>query len=85
MPLPRRRPENRPVPWNELRRQATTVFLWLQAGWKALDERERDEVRRLLRKSRGRPRNLSRDEARKLGRLAGKAAKAARAAAPRRR
>jgi hypothetical protein len=78
MPLPRRRPENRPVPWNELRRQATTVFLWLQSGWMALDEREREEVRTLLRKSRGRPRNLTREEARSLGRLAGKAAQGAR-------
>ena len=85
MPLPRRRPETRPVPWTELRRQATTVFVWLQAGWMALDEREREEVRRLVRKSRGRPRNLSRDEARSLGRIAGKAATAARAAAPHRR
>jgi hypothetical protein len=78
MPLPRRAPERRPVPWTELRRQASTVFQWLQAGWMALDAAEREEVRRLLRKSRGRPRNLSRDEARSLGRLAGKAATAAR-------
>jgi hypothetical protein len=78
MPLPRRRPENRPIPWGELRRQATSVFLMLQAGWTALEEHERDEVRRLVRKSKGRPRNLSRDEARSLGRLAGKAATAAR-------
>jgi hypothetical protein len=85
MPLPRRRPESRPVPWNELRRHASAVFLMLQAGWMALDEREREEVRRLLGKSRGRPRNLTRDEARSLGRLAGKAATAARSAAPRRR
>ena len=78
MPLPRRRPDARPVPWTELRRHATTVFLWLQAGWMALDEREREEARRLVRKARGRPHNLSRDEARSLGRLAGKAAQAAR-------
>jgi hypothetical protein len=78
MPLPRRPPERRPVPWTELRRQATSVFMWLQAGWQALDEREREEVRRLLRKSKGRPRNLTRDEARSLGRIAGKAASGAR-------
>ena len=84
MPLPRRASERPPVPWTELRRQASTVFEWLQAGWTALDEGEREEVRRLVRKSRGRPRNLTRDEARSLGRLAGKAANAARAAAPRR-
>jgi hypothetical protein len=79
MPLPRRAPENRPIPWNDLRRHATSVFLMLQAGWMALDEGEREEVRRLVRKSRGRPKHLSRDEARSLGRLAGKAAQGARA------
>jgi hypothetical protein len=77
MPLPRRRPENRPIPWNELRRQATTVFLSLQAGWMALDERERNEVRKLVGKSRGRPRNLTQAEARELGGMAGRAASAA--------
>jgi hypothetical protein len=70
------------VPWRELRRRATVVFLWLQAGWGALSEAEREEVRRLVSKSRGRPGNLSRDEARRLG---GIAAKAAGAAARRRR
>ena len=54
----------------------------LQAGWGALDERERAEVARLVRKSRGRPRNLTRDEARELGRLAGRAAAAAQRATP---
>jgi hypothetical protein len=89
MPTPRQRrlsPDSRrPIPWTELRRHATSVFLMLQAGWAALEDGERDEVRRLMKKSRGRPRNLTRDEARKLGRLAGKAATAARSAAPRRR
>lgn len=86
MPLPRRQlpAGRRPIPWNELRRHATTAFFMLQAGWTALEESEREEVRRLVGKSRGRPRNLSRDEARKLGRLAGKAASAARAHVPRR-
>jgi alkylhydroperoxidase family enzyme len=65
------------VPWRELRRRATVVFLWLQAGWGALAEAEREEVRRLVSKSRGRPRNLSRDEAQRLGRIAAKAAGAA--------
>jgi hypothetical protein len=80
MPAPRRElpAGRRPIPWTDLRRHAGTVFQWLQAGWNSLDEREREEVRRLVRKSKGRPRNLSRDEARKLGRLAGKAANAAR-------
>jgi hypothetical protein len=49
----------------------------LQAGWIALDERERARVSELLRKSRGRPRNLSKAEARELGRMAGRAASAA--------
>jgi hypothetical protein len=52
----------------------------LQAGWGALDERERARVSELVRKSRGRPRNLSKDEARELGGLAGRAASAARRA-----
>jgi len=65
------------VPWRELRRRATVVYLWLQAGWGALSAEEREEVRRLVGKSRGRPRNLNRDEARRLGRIAAKAAGAA--------
>jgi len=78
-PLPQLRKD---VPWRELRRRATVVFLWLQAGWTTLSEAEREEARRLVVRSRGRPRNLSRDEARRLGRLA---AKAATGAAARRR
>jgi hypothetical protein len=53
------------------------MFLWLQAGWTALSDAERAEVRRLIAQSRGRPRNLTRDEVRRLGRLAAKAANAA--------
>jgi hypothetical protein len=49
----------------------------LQAGWVALDEHDRARVSELVRKSRGRPRNLSKDEARELGGLAGRAAAAA--------
>jgi hypothetical protein len=77
MPTPRRLPAPRNVPWAELRRGATTVFLMLQAGWDELTADERAEVRRLVTKSRGRPRNLTKDEARKLGRMAGRAARAA--------
>jgi hypothetical protein len=79
MPVPKRRlPEQvRNVPWNEFRRRATVVYLWLQAGWTALSEAEREEVQRLVTKSRGRPGNLTRPEARHLGRLAAKAARAA--------
>jgi hypothetical protein len=53
------------------------LFLMLRAGWTALEPAERDEARRLVTKSRGRPRNLSRTEARRLGALAGRAARAA--------
>jgi hypothetical protein len=67
----------RDVPWGEFRRRATVVFLWLQAGWTALSEAEREEARRLVTKSRGRPRNLSKEEARRLGNLAAKAGRAA--------
>jgi hypothetical protein len=70
------------VPWTELRRRATVVFLWLRQGWTALTPAEREEAWRLVKKSGGNPRRLSRDEARRLGQLAGKAA--TRAAAGRR-
>jgi hypothetical protein len=73
----RQLPAARNVPWKELRRGATTVFLMLQAGWEELSAAERAEVRRLVSKSRGRPRNLTGDEARRLGRLAGRSARAA--------
>jgi hypothetical protein len=77
MPQPSRVPSTREIPWAELRRRAAIVYAWLQAGWNELSTDERAEVTQLLRKSRGRPRNLSRDEARRLGRLAGRAASAA--------
>ena len=78
MAQPKRRlPQIRDVPWDEFRSRATVVFLWLQAGWTALSAAERAEVRRLVTKSHGRPRNLTRREARRLGRLAAKAASAA--------
>jgi hypothetical protein len=85
MPLPRRPslPSRKDLPWTELRRRATVVFLWLQQGWTALTPAEREEVRRLLKKSGGNPRKLTRAEARTLGQLAGKAA--SRAAAGRQR
>jgi hypothetical protein len=84
VPAPRRNlPSRQEIPWAELRRRSSIVFLWLQAGWTALSDGEREDVRRLLVKSRGRPSNLTREEARRLGRLAGRAA--AGAAALRRR
>jgi hypothetical protein len=49
----------------------------LQACWTALAQAERDEFRWLVFKSRGRPRNLTRAEARQLGTLIAKAAAAA--------
>jgi hypothetical protein len=73
-------PKAKDIPWAELRRRSAIVYLWLQAGWSALSADEREQVRRLLVKSRGRPTNLTREEARTLGRLAGRAATAAAAA-----
>jgi len=70
-------PAIRDVPWGEFRRRATAIFLMLQAGWTALSEAEREEVRRLLVKSKGRPRSLTKDEARRVGSIAAKAASAA--------
>lgn len=79
MPEPRRRqlPVPQDIPWTELRRRSAIVFMWLQAGWSALSAEEREEVRRLLVKSKGRPNRLSKTEARRLGALAGRAASAA--------
>jgi hypothetical protein len=77
MPQPRRLPTRNEIPWTELRRRAVIVYTWLQAGWAELSASERAEVGRLLRKSRGRPRNLTRAEAKRLGALAGRAASAA--------
>jgi hypothetical protein len=77
MPQKRRLPAPRDIPWKELRKRASTVFLMLQAGWAALTPAEREEARRLVAKSRGRPRNLTRAETRRLGALAGRAASAA--------
>lgn len=81
---PRRRlPQVREIPWSELRRRATVVYLWLQAGWTALSSSEREEVRRLVAKSRGRPRNLTQAETKRLGQLARRAATAAARKRPR--
>ena len=78
MPQPKRRlPQVRDVPWSEFRRRAAVAFVALQAGWMALTPAERDEVRRLITKSKGRPKSLTKFEARRLGALAAKAARAA--------
>jgi hypothetical protein len=70
-------PKANDIPWTELRRRSAIVFVWLQAGWASLSADEREEVRKLLVKSRGRPNRLTKAEARTLGRLAGRAASAA--------
>lgn len=81
VPAPRRQlPIPQDIPWTELRRRSTIVFFWLQAGWSALSADEREQVRQLLVKSKGRPNRLTKAEARQLGRLAGRAATAAAAA-----
>ena len=82
MPAPRRQLSKaaQDIPWAELRRRSAIVYLWLQAGWSALTPDEREQVRKLLVKSRGRPNRLNKTEARQLGRLAGRAASAAAAA-----
>jgi hypothetical protein len=78
MSQPRRRlPAAREIPWAEFRRRATVVFLMLQAGWSELTADERAEARKLVTKSRGRPHNLTRAETKRLGALAGRAARAA--------
>ena len=78
MPQPRRRlPRTTDVEWTQLRRRAAIVFAMLAAGWSELSSEERNEARKLISKSRGRPRNLSRDEAKRLGAIAGRAARAA--------
>ena len=53
----------------------------MDAGWTALTPEEREQAARLITKSRGRPNNLTKTEARRLGRIAAKAALAARRAA----
>jgi hypothetical protein len=79
-PPPRRTPIKRQIPWAEMRRRAAIAILVIRAAWAALSAAEREEVRQLLAKSRGRPNRLTRDETRRLGRLASRAAGAAAAA-----
>jgi hypothetical protein len=78
MPEPRRRlPTRSEIPWSELRRRAVVAYDLLQRGWNELSAAERSELGTLLRKSRGRPRNLTRDEARRFGQLVARAASGA--------
>jgi hypothetical protein len=77
MPQPRRLPSRHEIPWDEVRRRAGIVFHWLQEGWNELTAAERAEIRKLVTKSRGRPRNLTKAETRRLGQLASRAASGA--------
>ena len=83
-PPKRSLPSVREIPWSELRRRSAIVYQWLQAGWDELSRDERAEVRRLLTKSRGNPRKLTKTETKRLGQLAGRAASAAAARRKRR-
>jgi hypothetical protein len=86
MPQSRRSlPSTKDIEWTQLRRRAALVFAVLAAGWSELSSEERDEARALITKSRGKPRNLSRDETKRLGALAGRAARAAAGAHRRKR
>ena len=67
-------PSRREIPWSEVRQQAQLVYEWLRVGWDALSAEEREQARKLLMKSKGRPNRLSKDEARVLGKIAGRAA-----------
>ena len=61
MTQPRRLPSRSEIPWDEVRRRAGIAFRWLQEGWNELTTAEREEIRKLVTKSRGRPRNLTKD------------------------
>ena len=74
MTQPRRLPSRTEIPWGEVRRRAGIAFHWLQEGWNELTTAEREEIRKLVSKSRGRPRNLTKTETRRLGQLARRAA-----------
>jgi hypothetical protein len=75
--MARNLPSRQEIPWSELRRQAQLVYGWLRVGWDALSADEREQARKLLVKSKGRVNRLSKDEARTLGKIAGRAASAA--------
>jgi hypothetical protein len=67
-------PSRRQIQWSELRQQAQLVYEWLRVGWDALSAEEREQARKLLMKCKGRPNRLSKEEARTLGKIAGRAA-----------
>lgn len=69
-------PNRQEIPWAELRQQARIVYGWLRAGWDALSAEEREQARKLIVKSKGRLNRLSKEEARVLGKIAGRAATA---------
>jgi hypothetical protein len=72
--MPRNLPSRREIPWSEVRQQAQLVIEWLRVGWDALSADEREQARKLLVKCKGRPNRLSKEEARALGKIAGRAA-----------
>ena len=73
----RRLPSRREIPWDEVRHRAGIAVRWLQDGWNELSPAEREEIRKLVTKSRGRPRNRTKDETRRRGPLARRAASGA--------
>jgi hypothetical protein len=72
--MARNLPSRRQVEWGEVRQQAQLVYEWLRVGWDALSADEREQARKLLVKSKGRVNRLSKEEARTLGKIAGRAA-----------
>ncbi|MFL5848748.1 MAG: hypothetical protein ACJ76R_07405 [Solirubrobacteraceae bacterium] len=65
----------RAIRWMEVLAAVQWTYDRAKELWDALDARERDEVRRLLEKSRGRPSNLTQAEQRRLRDLVLKAAR----------
>ncbi len=52
--------------WAEILAAAQWTYDRLREFWEALEPRERDEFRRLLERSKGRPDNLTREDQRRL-------------------
>ena len=67
----------RALPWLTLLQIARAIVDRSRRGWNELSAREQGELRRLLRKSKGRRANLTEREVRELRRIVWKAAKAA--------
>ena len=56
----------RAIPWAAILAAAQWTYEHLRELWEALEPREREEIRRLLERSKGRPDNLTREEQRRL-------------------